>query len=76
MYKVLTHSCLFCFSSGRVPGLRNWILVPNLSLTGYKMTGLLTIAEALSGSLLCLNTAFDQESRTSPDEAKAIELCN
>ena len=42
----------------------NWIQVPSLSLTGYKMTGLLMVSKALSGSLLCLNTAFDQGSRT------------
>ena len=47
------------------PRQENWILVPNLSLTGYKMTGLLMVVKSLSGSLLCLNTALDQESRLS-----------
>ena len=47
------------------PRQENWILVPNLSLTGYKMTGLLMIVKSLSGLLLCLNTVLDQESRLS-----------
>lgn len=42
----------------------NWILVSNLSLTGYKRTGLLMVSKALSGLLLCLNTAFERGSRT------------
>lgn len=54
----------------------NWILVPNLSLTGYKMTGLLMVSKALSGSLLCPNTAFDQGSRTFSYGAKLIEFWN
>lgn len=54
----------------------NWILVPHLSLTIYKITGLLTVSKALSGSRLCLNTAFDQESRTFSYGAELIELCS
>ena len=52
-----------------------WILVSNLSLIGYKIMGWLMVCKTPSGSLLCLNTAFDQESRTFSYGAGLTELC-
>ena len=65
---------------------KGWILVSNLALIGYKIMGLLMVSNFLSGSLLCLNTVFDQKKKERKKErkqdfllgegAELIELCN
>ena len=50
---------------------KGWILVSNLALIGYKIMGLLMVSNFLSGSLLCLNTVFDQKKKKKKERKKA-----
>ena len=66
VYKVLKSFVFLLLTLRKKPWTKRqkgWILVSSLAFIGYKIMGLLIVSNFLSGSLLGLNTAFDQESR-------------